>query len=521
MDDLIRQGVALLQGMWHRRWIGLTIAWIVGIAGMFAITRMPDVYEASARIYVDTQSVLKPLMQGLAVQPNVDQQVMILSRTLISRPNVEKLVRMADLDLATKSKAEHDATVDSLMRGLKIESLGRDNLYTLSYRDAQPDKAKRVVQSLASIFVESNLGDKRKDSDTAKKFIDEQIKVYERKLEEAENRLKEFKIRNLSSNEAVGKDYFTRMNELRLLLGQARLELREAEESRAALKREIVGEEPILLPDDSPVAASTVAVPEIDGRLEAQKRALDGLLQRYTEQHPDVIGTKRVIQELEEQKAQMLTARRKAAAASTKPTSSLFANPVYQQLKVSLAESEATVAQLRTRVAEYEARYAKLKDSAKVMPQMEAEFAQLNRDYDVHKKNYEALVSRRESAEMSGEMEAVSGADFRLIDPPRVSPQPVAPNRLLLLLLAFGAALASGVLASFVASQIWPTFFDARSVRDVTGLPVLGSVSMIIGEAQKRRERRGLIGFVSGTFALVGSYGAGLLALLFLSARAV
>src|SRR5262249_18770190 len=194
MDDLIRQGIAILRGMWQRRWIGLAAAWVVGIAGVVAIMRMPDVYEASARIYVDTQSVLKPLMQGLAVQPNVDQQGMILSRTLISRPNIEKLVRMADLDLAVKLKSEPDASVDGLMRALRIESLGRDNLYTLLYRDSQPERARRVVQSLTSIFVESNLGEKRKDTDAAKKFLDEQIKVYEKKLEEAENRLKEFKI---------------------------------------------------------------------------------------------------------------------------------------------------------------------------------------------------------------------------------------------------------------------------------------------------------------------------------------
>jgi polysaccharide chain length determinant protein (PEP-CTERM system associated) len=206
MDDLIRQGIAILQGMWQRRWIGLAAAWIVGIAGVVVVMRMPDVYEASARIYVDTQSVLKPLMQGLAVQPNVDQQVMILSRTLISRPNVEKLIRMADLDLNAKTKADQDAMVDGLIKSLKIDSLGRDNLYTLAYRDPKPEKAKRVVQSLASIFIESNLGAKRKDSDSAKKFIDEQIKVYEKKLEEAEDRLKEFKIRNLSTNESLEKD---------------------------------------------------------------------------------------------------------------------------------------------------------------------------------------------------------------------------------------------------------------------------------------------------------------------------
>ncbi|HET7033708.1 MAG TPA: XrtA system polysaccharide chain length determinant [Casimicrobiaceae bacterium] len=525
MDDLFKQAIALVRGMWQRRWIGLAAAWIVGIAGVFVIMRLPDVYEASARIYVDTQSVLKPLMQGLAVQPNVDQQVMILSRTLISRPNVEKLVRMADLDLAVKTKAEHDATVDGLTKSLRIESLGRDNLYTLAYRDSQPERAKRVVQSLTSIFVESNLGDKRKDSDAAKKFLDEQIKVYEKKLEEAENRLKDFKIRHMSSQESVGKDYFTRLNELTLQLNQSRLELREAEQSRDTIKREISGEEPILMPEDTPAsianANASASVPEIDGRLEAMKRNLDNLLQKYTDQHPDVVGARRVIQELEEQKAQILAARRKSAGPGTKSGPSMAGNPVYQQLKVSLAESEATVAQLRTRVAEYESRYARLKDSAKVMPQMEAEFAQLNRDYDVHRKNYEVLVSRRESAEMSGEMDAVAGADFRLIDPPRVSPQPVAPNRLLLLFLAFAAALGAGALASFVASQIWPTFFDQRALREQTGLPVLGSVSMILGEAQKRRERRGLIGFLSGTFALVGSYGAGLLVLLFLSTRAV
>lgn len=518
MDDLLRQGLAILRGMWQRRWVGLTAAWIVGIASVVYILRLPDVYEASARIYVDTQSVLKPLMQGLAVQPNVDQQVMILSRTLISRPNVEKLVRMADLDLSVKSKAQQDAMIDSLMKALKIDSAGRDNLYTLSYRDTTPDHAKRVVQSLTSIFVESNLGDKRKDSDSAKRFIDDQIKVYEKKLEDAEARLKDFKIRHMGTNDVVGRDYFTRLSELTTQLNQSRLELREAEQSRDALKREISGEEPVLIPEDTPGANANIAVPEVDGRIEAMKRTLDGLLQKYTEQHPDVVGAKRVIQELEEQKAALIAARRKAA--TNKTTAPIFGNPVFQQLKVSLAEAEANVASLRTRVAEYEARFVRLKESSKVVPQMEAEYAQLNRDYDVHKKNYETLVSRRESAQISGEMEAVSGADFRLIDPPRVSPQPVAPNRILLLGMAFGLALGVGTFFSFLASQLWPTFFDARSVRDATGLPVLGSVSMILGDRQRRRERNGLIGFVTGVLALVGSYGASLLAILLLSTRA-
>ncbi len=124
MDELIGQVTAAARGAWKHRWPGLIVAWVVTIIGVAVVISVPDRYEATARIFVDTQSILKPLMSGLAVQPNVEQQVSMLSRTLISRPNVEKLVRMADLDLKIKSKEAQDARVDGLMSDLKINSAG-------------------------------------------------------------------------------------------------------------------------------------------------------------------------------------------------------------------------------------------------------------------------------------------------------------------------------------------------------------------------------------------------------------
>ncbi len=511
MEDILRQLSVILRGMWLYRWWGLAAAWIVGPIAAATVYLLPDRYESSARVYVDTQSILKPLMSGLAVQPNVDQQINILSRTLISRPNVEKLIRMADLDLSVKSKEDREALIASVTKALEIRVAGRDNLYTLAYTDTDAERAKRVVQSLVSMFVESGLGDKRKDSDTARKFIEEQIKAYEQKLEEAENRLKEYKLRNLSTVGTGGRDYFSKMNETGEQLNQAKLALREAENSRDALKRQLTGEEPVLLPENpSSATLATVSVPELDGRIEALKKSLDGLLQRFTDQHPDVVGTRKQIENLEAQKVQEIQARRKAApSGGSGIASSINANPVFQQLKMSLAEAEANVASLRARVSEYESRVQSLSASSRMLPQIEAEFTQLNRDYDVNKRNYDALVARRESATMAVEMGATSGvADFRLIDPPTVPSKPAAPNRLLLMPAAGFAALLLGAAVSFLISQIRPTFSDTQVLREVTGLAVLGAVSMLGDPDRLRNLRRGKIVFLGGIGALVGLFSA-------------
>ena len=516
MDELIRQVMTIVRGMWLRRWLGLIVAWCVAAVAVVILARVPDKYEASARIYVDTQSILRPLMQGLAIEPNLDQQIMILSRTLISRPNVEKLVRMADLDLGIKSKDGQEALVDELMKTLVIKSTSRDNLYTLSYADKEPERAKRVVQSLVSIFVESSLGDKRKDTDTAKKFLDDQILVYQKKLEDAENRLKEFKLQNIDVQSPDGKDYFGRVGEVGLLLERTKLELREAEKSRDAIKRQMIGDEPVL--SDSPDAIAGIAVPEIDSRIDAMKKSLDALLQRYTEQHTDVIGTRRIIKELEEQKRAEIAARKKAGPSSLASLSN--SSPVYQKLKISLAETEAIVASLKVRVAEYQSRYDQLKESVKLIPQIEAQYAQLNRDYEVDKKNYQSLVERRESASMSSEMDAsAGGVEFRLIDPPRVSPKPVSPNRLLLLPLTLLLSLAAGLFVAFVASQLRPVFFDARALREVAEIPLLGAVTKKMDETAKASEARNLKRFIAAFLSLVGAYGAGIVLLFILTMR--
>ncbi|MGB8329591.1 MAG: XrtA system polysaccharide chain length determinant [Polyangiales bacterium] len=523
MDELIRQVIDALRGIWQRRWLGLGVAWLAGIIGAVVLFKLPDQYEASARVYVDTQSVLRPLMSGLAVQPNIEQTVSILSRTLISRPNIEKLIRMTDIDLEASSRGDRERIVDELSRKIRIGGAGRlkENLYTLSYRDSHPQKAKKVVESMLSIFVESGLGDKRQDADQARRFIEEQIRTYEQRLAEAENRMKEFKLKYMGLMGPEGRDYFGRLTTVTEQLSQAKMELYAAEQSRDALQREMTGEDPVFIPEaGASAAASQVGiVPELDTRIESLKKDLDELLRRYTDQHPDVVGTRRVIAELEAQRKKEVAVRRKAA-----PTGSSFGaldkNPVYQQLKFARAEAEAKVAALRARVGAFQADYERLLAAQQSLPRIEAELAQLNRDYDIQKRNYENLVQRRESASMSSEMDAAGGADFRVIDPPRVSSTPVAPNRLLLLPLVLLAALGVGVAASFAWSQIRPMIHDGRGLRAISGRPLLGSVSLVPNDDFVAKSRRLHVAFFGSLVTLVVFYGAGV-ALLLWNSRAI
>ncbi len=530
MHQTIEQLLEALRGMWRRRFIGLGIAWLVGAAGAIVVLMTPDKFEATARMYVDTQSVLKPLMTGLAVQPNIDQQVSMLSRTLLSRPNVEKLVRMADLDLKVKSPEERDALIDQLIKEIEVKGSSSDNLYSIRYRDTMPARAKRAVDSLLSIFVESGLGNKRRDTEKAQQFIDEQIKQYEAQLQEAERRLKEFKVKNLSA--FGGADALTTLQGLEAQVSQARLELNVAEETRDALKRELKGEEPVFLPDPAASAGSAGTpgaaerpLPELDSRIDTMRKSLDDLLRRYTDQHPDVVSTRRIIGELEKQKKEQLEARKniQAEQSATQPAqprvSNVDRNPVYQQLKLSLADAEASVAALRSRVAQLDARYKQIQSTARLKPEIEEQLVQLNRDYQVHKTNYDGLIARRESAQLTSQMEqTTSVADFRIIDPPRVSPKPVAPNRLVLLPLVLALAIGAGGFASFAYSQVFPTFYTSRGLRTVTQRPVLGAVTRQPVPRDRRRRWLRVLAFFGGLAGLIAMYGS-VLALLLLTAR--
>lgn len=507
MLELIPRLLSFSIGIWKYKWYASSIAWAVMLIGGIVVYRLPNDYQASARVYVDTQSILKPLMSAMTSVPNIEQQVSIMSRTLLSRPNLERVMRMTDLDIKAKNVDEKQKLSDELAAQIKIIETGRDDIYTITYNNANPKLGKDVVQSLLTIFVEGSVGDKKQDSEKAVRFIADQIKTYEDKLNTAEEAVKEFKQKNAGLLPRQGNDYDAQLQTAGDALSLAQLDLTEAEQVRNAIKRQISGEVPVGSLELDPAVALN---PQMDARIQFLNKHLDDLRLQFTEQHPDVIAAKRLISELEKRKAE----ESKSGKRGVDPGANY--SPMLQQLSVALASADGKVASLKARVGEYSMRFSRLKSHSVAAPDVEAKFAQLNRDYLINKDNYGKLVGRRDAAKLSGDLSSATDLlTFRVIDPPTVPLLPAGPNRIRLLSIVFFVALIAGIGSTLLISRIKPTFLSQKELLEVTGIPVLGAVSMKWSDAENIKRRNSAIGFVISLVALIIVYLSGISVLLF------
>lgn len=473
MTELYQLFFHYLNALWKRRWIVLLGAWVVAIPGWLIVASMPSIYQSSSRIYVDTFSVLQPLLRGIAIQNDLKTQVQLMQQTLLSRPNLLEVARKTDYDLQVKSDAQMDGLLNRL-QGRTTVSSDRQNIFSISYQDTKPERARDVVQALLTIFVEGNLGRSRQDLNTAEEFIDRQITEYEARLLEAEDRLARFKQDNIDVVLGEGS-YLARARAATDLMEKLEQALAVAEAQRDHLRNELAN-----IPETMPTDLLNAGPPDdTDRRIVEIDAQLRSLLSQYTDKHPDVVTLRRQMESLLAKQA----AARKALAEAGETVAAENAsygtpNPIYAQVKLRQIEIETQIEDLRRRAASARREAEALAAKAEGVPRVEAEFQKLNRDYNIIKARHDELLSRRESARMSRSRDAVGQeVQYRMIEPPVVSSQPVGPNRPLFLTAVLVVAVVAGLGAGLALVMLDTSFSSMAELRSYTGLPVLGAVT--------------------------------------------
>jgi len=506
MQELFDDLIDYLKGIWIKRRYIIISTWLICPIGWGVVAIMPDVYESKARVYADTQSILAPLLKGLTVQTNTDVQINLMVKTLLSRPNLERISRMTDLDIQAGSPNEYEKIIARLKTDIKIvKTRGRDNIFTISFEDENPEMAKNVVQSALTVFIENTLGENRTDADSAQKFLKNQIAEYENRLASSESRLTDFKQKysNMLPDQYGG--YYNKLNIAKEQLQVIELSLLEAETQLKSAKAQLNTAPTQSNNPQNKIQSSNSIKTSYDERIAELELSLDSLQLRYTDKHPDVAEAKRRLTHLEKQRTKEIDDYLSITSNEDGSTLTASQNPVIQQLQIQVNQFENQVALIKVRANDYQIKVKELENKIHVLPEIEAELVALNRGYEITKEKYEQLLSRQETAQLAQQAdETTNKIQFKVIDPPRAATEPSGPKRILFFILVTIIGLGAGIGMSLLVSQLSPVATSTSQLSKATGVPVFGVVSANNNLGlQKWHKKKTIIFIISNLILLV------------------
>jgi polysaccharide chain length determinant protein (PEP-CTERM system associated) len=507
-----------LRGAWRFRAQALAVAWIVGVLGWTVVLVWPDRYQANARIFVDTRTALKPVLQGLVVEQDVNAQLNYVRQSLLGAPELERIASAVGLLSPAITNVSDRADIIDKMRArilITVRAAGGDptndhdtggSMYGVIYRDRFRDRSLKVVSELLNTLMTDTLGGKRQGSREAQKFLETQIKEYEVRLGAAEQRLADFKKVNVGVMPAEEGGYFPRLQTEIDAVRTTDNALTVAMSRRDEVNRQLRGEA---------AATATASVASVQanqnpsagggdvlGRIRETQAKLDELLLKFTDMHPDVIATRKVIEELKQRRELELQALRQGDPEAV-ATSGAGANPVYQSMELARNQANVEIAILRQQLDAHRARVAELRKALDTMPQVEAEFAQLNRDYDVNKTQFTALLTQLEKARLGQEADSSGAVRFEVVEPPNADYKPVTPPRSAMIVGVLLLALGAGAAVAYLRHKLMPVFWSAKTLAAETSALVVGVVNFAFPESRRASLRHGLLWYSTGVSSLV------------------
>ena len=471
------QLVPVLLAELRRRVFGLCIGFAaVALLALLVGLMVPKKYVSGTTILAGEANIITPLMEGRAVPTGVADRARIAREVIFSRKVMGEILEAGGWSEELQDPIARERAAEQIKQRTRVSSPG-PNLIEISYTDKEPERAFRVAQRFAELFMEESLAAKERESREAYEFIDSQVREYHAKLTDAEDRLKEFRAGNQDAGPGSDTDVRTRIAGLRTSIEQARTELSELRMRESSLQGQLSGE--------AEVSGARTRSGEMQIRLAELQGQLDRLRLEYTDEYPDVVRLRHQIDDLQdaivEARASERNGERDEAAA--------MRNPLYQELRSDLARARSDAAGLAARITVNEALLKQELERGRRVADSEADLAELTRDYEVNRDIYQDLLRRRENARVSMNLDAEKrGLTFRVQEPAAL---PLQPSGLRLMHFAL-AGLVLGVFAPLGLLGLY-LFYDPRprsaaALANQQPLPVLVSIPEFRTVADRRRD---------------------------------
>ena len=497
-----------LRGLWRFKWAALIVAWCVALVFWGVIFLIPNKYQASAKIFVDSGTTLSQATKGISLNDNPQDQLDRMTAELLGTPQLRKVANETNLMAGAITARQQQQVIDALRDNISIVAdskhlKGAPTLYTITYTDPNRARSVQVVDHLLNDFVEGSLTDKSEGSREAEQFLTQQIAHYGRLLSNTEQQLADFKKRNLGLLPNEQGDYFAHLQAANSALRQLQENLYVAVRERDALAQELKsGQQFTPTSATGALNASGAAALDTEQQIAQTEQRLDQLLLKYTDKYPDVIALQQTLRQLKaRERREMAAAKNGDVGAAT--ALGLAANPVYQKVEEQYNAQQVQIASIEQEIADRRQEIVKLRQALGAAPQVQAEYARLARNYQVTKKQYDVLLARLDSTRLGQQAASTGLVKFQVIDPPSAGFKPVSPNRPLLIIGALLAALAAGAGIAYLLHLLRPVFVSARQLGAITGLTVLGAVSLAWADKHRLEQRRSAMRYALGTASLV------------------
>lgn len=474
LDHLPAPVIRHLNGLWKRRWLIAAAAWLAALAGWFLIWLIPDEYESRAQVFVQTETILQPVLNGVTARPDFSSRVEVMRLQLLARPNVEEIIYRSGLDkrIEASSEVERQAKMQGMVNwvasNIDIRS-PRDMYFVITYDHSNPETAKRVTDAVLNLLIEQDIGANLSENATAKRQLDLQIEEFEERLQANEIAVATFR-REHATELGASKGTSRRRD-------SAATELTRTSEQIARTRGRIVTLQNLL--SATPRGSS-------GGELDRLRVELAELRSKYEESHPDIRGVLARIEQLESEDG------------------TLSLNPEYIRLQSELRVARNSINTLEARQAALQEELDALDIAVGQSPAIIAELQQIERQYETTKDTYEELLARRDRLQLTESLgPGGRGVEYQVFERPERAIKPSSPNREILILGVVVAALGAGLCGGLILNLLDKSYTQSDELKTAFGLPVLGAFTERASKEVRSKRLRDIVGLTGAGVALV------------------
>jgi polysaccharide chain length determinant protein (PEP-CTERM system associated) len=479
------------------RWL-ILLPFAVGLAvAPFIASRIPEIYKSETLIMVIPQRVPDTYVKS-TVTASVEDRLPSISDQIMSRVRLESVINDFGLYPEMRARAPMEDVVLRMRGDIGSPRIQKGaQSFRIGYQSEDPNTAQKVTARLATLFIDENSRDRENLAQSTNVFLESELEDAKRRLLEHEKKLEEY--RRLHSGELPSQveSNLQAISTAQLQLQSVSESLNRARERRLLLERQLVEAQTSPAETQSSVIVAagggeTQVAATSSQQLEIAQRNLDVLRLRLTSDHPDVRKFERTVAELKIRIADEARRPKPAPAEKVLTTAEQSLLKKIRELQADLEVIDHQLSVNSTEEARLRSVIATYQQKVETSPKRESELVELTRDYEILKKTYDSLLTKREDSKLAANLERRQiGEQFRILDP---APLPVRPsNQVQRLALSFSGALlglALGLLLTALLEFRDSSFAREGEVARLLDLPVLALVPVMISESEQRTQRR-------------------------------